>query len=844
MNTKRLTKLIALALVFVMALSMFAACKGKDKDDDVTPQGPSQVVDSAKPWEDDGLNYTNNTYTTVSPSNWNELNYQDSNDTQIMSYIASSFFGYDYEFDANGEIIPGAFKVTYEAATKLEDVTAQYKDAWNIHGDSGYAWKITLRDDLKWQNGDPITAEDFVYTMKEQLSPLFMNYRADSYYVGSTVLANAQLYIKQGQHRDLLDNGAEPIYVIADLVKNADGVYTQPNGDPIYFAWTEGIEWCGGYSVYFYHTYYASQGVELFNNEAFAALDALCNDDGLIPVTDETIALWTTLIDMPMWGNEDETNLPNYLVCPDFDFEPMDFSQVGIFVGDNEYEIVLVLKNALNLLKEDGSLSYKAAYNMSSLPLVHKATYEANKVAPTEGSSLWTTSYCTNVDTTMSWGPYKLTSFQAGKEYTLERNLNWYGYTAADNGNYGCYQTDRIVCATVEEWQSAWAMFLAGKIDGISIDVSVAADYKNSEQAYYTADDYVGSLQLQSDLISLQERTESDGKSHMLFAYAEFRKALSLSINRAEYVNQCTTSSLAGFGLFNSMHYYDVENGGVFRETDEAKRVLCNVYGVNPDDYANLDAAVDAITGYDLNQARALVETAYAKAVADGYANDSTRFLITYGSGADNETVRRQYNFLVDSWTTMFVGTPLEGRVDFAFEDHGTAWATDFQAGAYDITSGGWSGAAWDPGYFLLAYLSPDYMFSQGWDTSSQQMTFTMKGVAEDGGDITDTMSLMAWYNCLNGVAGAKYDFSANALKESQRLQLIAALEEQVLLAYYSVPMYNYFSASLISYKCDYISYDYHTFMGYGGIKYKTYNFTDEAWEAAVEAEGGELNYK
>ena len=78
--------------------------------------------------------YTYHDYTTVSPSNWNELTYQDNNDTQVMSYIGSSFFTYDFAFDANGEIIPGAFEIEYSAATKLEDVTAQYagNEKWGI----------------------------------------------------------------------------------------------------------------------------------------------------------------------------------------------------------------------------------------------------------------------------------------------------------------------------------------------------------------------------------------------------------------------------------------------------------------------------------------------------------------------------------------------------------------------------------------------------------------------------------------------------------------------------------------------------------------------------------------
>jgi hypothetical protein len=123
-------------------------------------------------------------------------------------------------------------------------------------------------------------------------------------------------------------------------------------------------------------------------------------------------------------------------------------------------------------------------------------------------------------------------------------------------------------------------------------------------------------------------------------------------------------------------------------------------------------------------------------------------------------------------------------------------------------------------------------------------MTFTMKGVGKDGADITDTMSLMDWYNCLNGLEGAKYDWSEAALPNSQRLQLIAALEGEVLKTYYTVPMYYSFGASLLSYKVDYITYEYNTFMGYGGLKYMTYNFDDAGWAAEVEAEGGEIDYK
>ncbi len=838
MNSKFFKSVLAMLLAALMLVSVVACTPDDPVDTDPATDAPETDPATDAPetdapvvgWVDDGKTYTYRTYTAQSPSNWNELTYQDNNDTQIMNYLGSSFYTYDFKFDENGEIIPGEFVMKYNAATALEDVSEKYVG----EGTKGMAYKITLREDLMWDDGTPIKAEDFVWTMQQQLDPLFRNYRADSFYVGATIIKNAEAYAKQGQVIDGVDNSATGLYTVADLVKGDDGVYTQPDGNPIYFALSEGLDWCGGNTVSDY------AGAGYLDADAFAALQALANEQGRVAITDETIALVTKLIDTDAWGHEPPENVPYYMVYY-YEYAPVDFSEVGIFVGDTEYEIILVLSKSLKLLKDDGSLSYQAAYNMASLPLVHKAKYEACKIAPTEGTELWTSNYNSSVDTSASWGAYKLESFQSGTQYVLVRNENWFGYNMAENA--GKYQTDRIVCDTIQEWNAAWLKFLAGEIDGIGIDVTIADEYKNSERAYFTPDDFVASLQLQSNVEQLKAR-ESDGINKSIMGYTDFRKALSLSINRDDFAAQTTTSSLAGFGLFNSMHYYDVENGGVFRNTDEAKKVLCNIYAVDYTKYDTLDDAVDAITGYDLEAARALVTKAYNEALANGDIKETDKVLITMGTGTINETVQRRFDFISNAWKELVVGTPLEGRLETEVKDFATAWANDFRAGAYDVCMGGWTGAAWDPGYFLLAYLDSGYMYSAAWDTANTMMTFTMKGVGENGADIEETMSLLDWYACLNGASDAKYDWSATALEQSQRLQLIAALEEQVLAVYYTVPLYNNFSASLLSYKMDYVTYEYNTFMGYGGVEYMTYNFDDTEWAAKVAAEGGELNYK
>ena len=93
-------------------------------------------------------------------------------------------------------------------------------------------------------------------------------------------------------------------------------------------------------------------------------------------------------------------------------------------------------------------------------------------------------------------------------------------------------------------------------------------------------------------------------------------------------------------------------------------------------------------------------------------------------------------------------------------------------------------------------------------------------------------MSLIDWYNALNGKSGAYADWSAGAVADEFRLGIIAALEKAILSVYYTVPLQYRFGASLLSYKVEYASRTYNTFMGYGGIRYMTYNYDDEAWEA------------
>ena len=885
---KKIKSLLALLMGLVMSTSI-VACGGKGNDNSASNSGNTNTEsntgdDSSTGGEDSGdvkvegkytppelpdsdpnATYTYKTYTTISPSNWNELTYQDNNDTQIMNYLGSSFFGFDYSFTEDGEIRPGDFKVVYEFATSLVDVSEKY----GHEAGSGHSWQITIREDGAWNDGTPIVAGDFEYTAKELLNPLFKNYRANTLYNGSTVVKNAEAYVKQGMEEyvsarkgyDTWDAAKVDSKVTFDILGNTTGFgsWANSNYSKYYNNAGEGTGWA--WLVCALGAATTPDAVLALQGKTWAEIEA---DADLKAAWDAVIGMWQT-------DPNEELDFFGY----DYVWEKVDWADVG-FKAPSDNVIELDLAQPLQLLKEDGSLSYKAAYNMASLPLVKKDLYEACKKAPVEGSELWTSTYNSSLETTASWGPYMLTEFQSGKFYKLEKRKDWFGFNLEHNK--GLYQTTAIECETIAEYETAFMAFLQGDITSIGINVTKADDYKNSDRAYFTPDDFVSSLQLQSSRAGLENRQE-EGINKTILCQADFRKALSLGLNRDLYAKTTTTSSLAGFGLFNSMHYYDVANGKAYRESDAAKLVLCQVYGVDPDEYGSLDEAVDAITAYDLVQARALINSAVEKAIeagdlkADENGNVLDKVVLTYGTSEDNATVRRYYDTLNTMWTELMVGTKLEGKFELEFNaSFGSKWATDFMGGAYDVCQGGWTGAAWDPGYLLMAYLDPDTAYSADWNTSLEMAEFTIKGVVAEQVQATDeednpvfeedgttpvmttvytatnnpedvftaNLSLWTWWELLNG------ELQAGVWEDSLRVELIAHLEKAVLEKGYSVPVMYSFGASLMSYQVDYVTYEYNTFMGYGGIAYMTYNYSDAQWAEWVAANkvNGEINYK
>ncbi len=830
MKQKKLLMLIAMVLVVVLCASVLTACK-KDKGN-----GDGNVTKPGTGWEDPKM-YTMREYTAQMPSQWCTILSSDNVNNTMESYFTSAFYEFNYKFDANGKIVPGAYTVEYSAATKLEDVTKKYAGKYGLAADAekGQAFAMTLRNDLKWDDGTPIKAADFVYTMMQQLSPKYLFATASNYYSGNYVIHNAQNYVKQGQ-KGWFDNGNMNL-AYSDLALGADGKYTL-KGNECTIALKKPLVWLQGNTL----DSYVTNAPQYFDTAAYASLLALADANGDVAVTAESLALLTTVITAKAAWGETKENTVGYMYV-NYEYPAMDFSEVGYFVGDNEYELVMVIDGTLNPLDAEGNLTYEAGYYFSNWPLVKKDLWER---CEDQSKTPYANSYCTTQEKSASWGPYKLTNYQDQKTYTVSRNDKWFGYGLPQYANQ--YQTDAIVTEKIEEWDTAWLAFQKGNLDGIGMDVKIAADYRTSKRAYFTPETYTFDLNIQSNATS-----KTDKRNNLLLNYADFRKAISLSLDRDDYCAKNNPSSQAALGLLNSMYYYDVENGKVYRDTIQAKEAILNAYGatknadgswkVGETTYTDIEDALDATTGYNLTLARQLVESAVAQAKKDGKYSDGDEIILTYGIETQSANTDRVKNWFQAAFDNMTKGTSIEGKVKIEYFMFSSAtWSEQFADGEYDLCFGAWGNAPFNPAYLLCeTQISDENRYAVKWDPTTVEVT--VKATPDDKHkDGNYTYNLAQWRLILQGKDGCPVNFKNFPMED--QLAALGAVETAILKEYYSIPVFSRYSASLMGYKVDYISYEYNTFMGYGGIRYMTFNYDDTAWAEFVASNNNILNYK
>ncbi len=864
-------KTLALLLAMLMVVSLFAGCTQSGNNNTVAGTNPAPTYPpyqeiTTKPWDVDYANnkinvgevttalgsadggvvrydvyagiagkdytdekyYTLNDYTAgMSNMQWSNPNWETSDDSAILGYISSGFYTFELNADLTG------WCITCEMAAELPvDVTADYVGKYGIEeGDSLKAWKIVLNPNAVWEDGTVINADSHIYSYQQLLDPIMKNRRADSLYGGDFQIYGAKDYFYQGQTvkaENILNNN----YAVADLVKGDDGNYYTADGAAVYIAVGAPLaEWLGGNTL---ADYVGTYGDTYFGMDHWEELAAATADDGYAPLNDDTLAWLTDIITAnEAWGETAE-NVPAYLAY-DSVYPEYSWDDVGI-IKTGEYELVFI-----STLPTENA-NYYVPYNLSSTYLVHKDLWESCKTYFADGEQTTaddpdvtsiTTNYCTNKETTLSYGPYRLDYFELDKQYNLTRNDTWYGYS--DGKHLGQLQTDEIAVQVIADHASAIMAFEQGLIDGVVLQAEDMEKFGSSNYLHYTPESYTTKLTFNTDLDALK----GHGTGAEVLANATFREAFSLAIDRNLYCSSLTAGHLPGYGLLNYLYVYDPFTGATYRDTDGAKEALVNLYGMTygPDgEYSDLNEAYEAITGYDPETAKILMNNAYHECVEAGLYDGKSNITLEICVYNTDEIYVKMFNFLNDALKAVTVGTGFEGKIELKMKADADYYDTMY-SGNTDIIFSTWGGAAYSP-YSML-----DQVYCDASDGSGNQMEFgfdtskTMVTMKVDGHDVTtDLQTWAAW-------AGAKdvtitSDDGELTLKRfgeydaATRSAMFSKLEYAYLAFYATTPIYYRNSVSVYSQKLNYAVDQYTDLVGFGGISFITYNYSDEEWDA------------
>jgi hypothetical protein len=324
---------------------------------------------------------------------------------------------------------------------------------------------------------------------------------------------------------------------------------------------------------------------------------------------------------------------------------------------------------------------------------------------------------------------------------------------------------------------------------------------------------------------------------------------MGLCFDKALYCDTLRPAQSPGFGLISDAYIYDAETGSTYRGSDQAKQVLCDVYGVDASKFASLDDAVASITGFDPVAAKEWFQKAFDEAIAAGFITDADgdgksdqAITLTYSASNVSDNLTKMLDYLTQKCNEVTVGTPFENKISFvASAPLGNAWADELMAGLQDTCLAGWNGSALNPFSLSDLYCNPSRAFDGQWfDGNNVKATFNIGGT-----DIT--MTLKQWSDALNGsvveVDGTQYNFGEGFADADTRLTILANIEREILLTYNYLPFSVDGSMALLSKKAYYVVEDYNAVLGRGGIAYLRYNYNDTEWADYVAECGGELTY-
>ncbi len=468
--------------------------------------------------------------------------------------------------------------------------------------------------------------------------------------------------------------------------------------------------------------------------------------------------------------------------------------------------------------------------------LVYKDLYEAG-------------SYGTSKETSMSYGPYKIESLQEAKQIVFVQNENYYQFEKKEDGtlyaetdylvdgeNVQAYQTTKIIVDAMTE-EAAKEAFLKGELSEWTPNADDLPDYSDSDQIHLVNETDTYAFFFNTDLSALLEMKGS--QNAIVLSNSNFRKAFSLSINRRDWVT-ATVGYAPSYNLINSQYYYDIFNDptSTYRDSSPAKEAMISLYGLRYVDgtaYETLDDAYNAVTGYDLEEAKKLMKTACDELVyKEMYkAGEEIKLLVAYSDGplstSDTDRIEKINQYL----NAACEGSGF-GKITLEAVGELENYREKVSAGEYAVGYGAWGGDAFAPLENMQFYCDTEaYKVDElgCWDPASEKLIIEVNGEK-----VTKTWK--DWSHALVGTG--PYADELPAVK----LQIAATMEKEFLAKYYRIPLAAGCTSFLQSYQVKNYADTYNVMYGFGGLELMTYSYSDAQWAEYVADEGGTLSYE
>lgn len=740
--------------------------------------------------------------------------------SELFDYVTDSLYTGDYDWDK---------AIEEGTATKVGDFTNAASlpyarvprmaagEPVDVNGD-GTVWEITLRTDLKFQDGTPINANTFDYSWRQLLDPDQLNVRASNLYDSSNLpLVNAEAYTKQKSQKS--DDFNEPIWDAGNkgTIETENAFAFTDDGDKIFHSNVD------GYFVYFYPseaaTFGGNWGMLYAKDNAFGGWVRQDKDgnptvlpDGTPnPEAGEAVDYYQgakpklmyadgTIVPLDEGGKPvGATAIPN---------DPVQWSSVGFKVtGTHKFQITLT---------EPKDAWYVKGQLMSGITgVVHEAKYEAGKSADKR-----TTTYGTIDNPLVSYGAYNLIEWQDGVLYLYERNDDHY---AAEE-----YRIKRIRYDVIADQSIAVNEFKAGRLDIVGASGEYFKEFKDSPTLKLTP-----STVFFRFAFNIDERP--DGTTNPILGYKEFRQAFYYAIDREEFASEVRAPAYANQGFIGPV-YIATEYGSVsYRGSDAGKAVFAPL---SPE-----------TTGFNPTKAKQLFDAAYAKSVEDGNIANGDKVTVeyTYYKVETNDTVA---NWVKQTVETIF-GDKFELKLNGVSSDALDAAWDNFD---FDMTFGGWQGLNFNPvslmGQVYNSISGASNMLENGFDTGNIQLSIELphtkaalqKWVAEFNEETASEAQLAAYGrwtaalakfgdsntysdtldNVYKAAASTFYNVSDvnYAGRNDDFDRITAAFEAALLDEMIAIPLFTSVSATVYSSRVKFEATEYHAWMGWGGLKY------------------------